>query len=977
MNRLTGLGRRSISLINQNGKIVSDLKLTGNRNIGVLSWFDKEKGFGVIKSIDLEEVFLHRNSYDGNPNALKIGDVISFESTSRGGKVSANNASLTKDKSDFSLVMQYCDRDYLISISEKVRGTSKRGRPYVETQTVEYRVILIAVKQIFVLLSIEEIYNLVIDYYDTELEGEHFIRYCVNISLVLRKLAVTPDDKAVTVDDIFGVRNYTESPYSLLISRLSKYYGANLNSEVLYEVWLNRKFKLIGKTEFEDYEIPNETIIDNFHRLNLESIKRILEFDGGQEVLNKYLEFLNSNLNCEDFHQLQVNLKHLNSILPLVDVEDLIETFSEQAFAVLDNRLIDIGQIEDNRSYSECLSLQREFNALLPTKKQQIDHKITNYILANHSVSYSKYLLLNGYDIRLSAEQIIESIKAEQITDLQLKQISAKLDDSSNVKIFKHLLNSRGFEKGIIVINQCLYPQSIYKYQKNEGDNPENDDLEIIKDIVEFIYNGVEEDELVHLFKESLVAKLPVSVFDKHLSECSSRIFERYLVDNIEDVSQRIDYLVTRVIHEDDCFEFLDIAQDILSEDEYLLFDDQFYSLASDELYFKTWTESFGHHFPTQEVLKRLDHKWESYQQVSSWLGLDKERKEKLQEILIDRVKTSGSIKGQVGFDMLQNTVRYLLTLKEGVSDILLDLGNPEVDILLWNLSVGIEPNLTQLKKRIIYFKSEDQVRTIKRLLKLKEEDKLKLELSDLKEIFTVDYDLFKIDRVFRPKKHLDVSTNVFIKLITDLEDSGKFMVFGELLNFVISEVLLNPSQRFKLGSYFDICDGRMLGDIKWDTNGKITRHPDTETPEIYKIEFEYDESILAEVRKIRGRRWNPDSKEWQVPASSEAELFQFAKENRFFCDFAGSNYANNVHLAVYSRDHRPIGIQFCEGVKANKEHSTYNKEFWWCAGEACFSNCQKDHKSEEWLNYTLRDACRILGITNYSDEEYNKFLHL
>lgn len=88
-----------------------------------------------------------------------------------------------------------------------------------------------------------------------------------------------------------------------------------------------------------------------------------------------------------------------------------------------------------------------------------------------------------------------------------------------------------------------------------------------------------------------------------------------------------------------------------------------------------------------------------------------------------------------------------------------------------------------------------------------------------------------------------------------------------------------------------------------------------------------------------------------------------FAKEQRFFLDFEGSNYANNTHLANFKREDIPNGISFCEGRFANKPHEMFKKEFWWCGGQPYFSKCETIHKTDEWEKYTLLDFCEILSL--------------
>src|SRR5690606_1640326 len=144
-------------------------------------------------------------------------------------------------------------------------------------------------------------------------------------------------------------------------------------------------------------------------------------------------------------------------------------------------------------------------------------------------------------------------------------------------------------------------------------------------------------------------------------------------------------------------------------------------------------------------------------------------------------------------------------------------------------------------------------------------------------------------------------------------------------------------------------------GETKWVNNRWGGR-------EVYSPNPNF-ENLKEAVKKIPGVRWNPNEKHWGVPSQYETEILTYAKEQRFFLDFEGSNYANNTHLANFKREDIPNGISFCEGRLANKPHEMFKKEFWWCGGQPCFSKCETIHETNEWEKYTLLDFCEILGL--------------
>jgi hypothetical protein len=169
-----------------------------------------------------------------------------------------------------------------------------------------------------------------------------------------------------------------------------------------------------------------------------------------------------------------------------------------------------------------------------------------------------------------------------------------------------------------------------------------------------------------------------------------------------------------------------------------------------------------------------------------------------------------------------------------------------------------------------------------------------------------------------------------------------------------------------------------MIGEYNWKSNGGIRKedfgenkfyfaitfpsHIGTERGrEIWNPNFKH---LVESVKNIPGRKWNADEGHWGVPAKYEEHVINFAKEERFFLDFEGSNYKNNPHLAEFKRDVIPSGISFCEGRLSNNLDNYLNKEFWWCAGNKCFQKCEFTHGLKEWKKFTLIDFCTILGIS-------------
>src|SRR5690606_38892599 len=211
-----------------------------------------------------------------------------------------------------------------------------------------------------------------------------------------------------------------------------------------------------------------------------------------------------------------------------------------------------------------------------------------------------------------------------------------------------------------------------------------------------------------------------------------------------------------------------------------------------------------------------------------------------------------------------------------------------------------------------------------------------------------------------------------------------KFLFDSDLLTIVLKDITLNKKHKFKIKGLFEECAGRYEAEFNWNRNGEVRKVPFGNNQFYFAIQIspgkhvyvnnrwgvyerfvpnENFESLKEAVRQLPGRKWNPNEQHWGVPSQYEGQVMQFARENRFFIDLEGSNYANNTHLAELKRTDVPNGITFCEGRLAKKKHQMFNREFWWCANQPCFSNCETLHESEKWKEYTLLDFLTILGF--------------
>jgi hypothetical protein len=304
----------------------------------------------------------------------------------------------------------------------------------------------------------------------------------------------------------------------------------------------------------------------------------------------------------------------------------------------------------------------------------------------------------------------------------------------------------------------------------------------------------------------------------------------------------------------------------------------------------------------------------------------------------------------------------YLTVIKE--------INNDFYNIILWTLDKDDTFDFDTLKSKFIYFEPNEQIRIVRKLFHLKATNKFELTIEKLNELTRFDLDLYKINQEFHQSIPVDISTDVIIQALTSFQKNNKFLVEGELLSIVLKDLNTYKTKKFKIEHYFEQCKGRQTAEFDWESNGKIRKIRYGINQFYFAIEFDTGEKVTSynrrgsyeawvenpnfeeikeAVKLLPGRKWNKEQRHWGVPSKYEPEVLLFAKENRFFLDFEGSYYRNNIHLAKFKVTNILNGIRFCEGRQANKPDENFNKEFWWCTGQPCFEKCETIHTPDKW----------------------------
>lgn len=597
----------------------------------------------------------------------------------------------------------------------------------------------------------------------------------------------------------------------------------------------------------------------------------------------------------------------------------------------------------------------------------------------------------------IAFQDFIEIINSEELKT----SIAADLDKLANT----NYLHSAKQEIERLTLNRNTTFYGLKQFISSQPTFLSND---LSVELMSFLSTCVKENCSFSLIKDFWQAN--------YIQEIDHSILKRINSQSTEDLiyflgSEKCDSNIAKPIF--DCFfkrrEFKVLLEQCLKFDANLFngYNKLIFETADKSDYFELWRNETAKIIPLAFLSKYFNHEEERYLELKRWLNSKMISKEEAVGLLISNLSNNETIDDRFKFYRVFYSVKYLIDFDPDYHKKITPIKNDCVSLILWHLKACDNFDFESLKGKFIYFKPDDQVYIFKRLFYLKYRGQIDFDINKLDEIVRADVDLYLTNQKINGDFILDISTHIIIECLKSFIKTNNFIFESDL---ILKDLQRNSQKRFKIEKYFDACQGRQTAywyfSINCGTISRVEKNINGKHYQFFKVEFEFDPDIVEDIKKIpinNRRFYTDDDKYWGVSLSREKELFELAAKHRLYIELPGKDkYETNLHLIEFSRkitsDNKewivniPNGITFCEGRKANKEHNTIKKEFWWCSNQECFQNCVVDHLSNEidadngrdiWEDYTLYDFLNIFNINIHEhngielviDGHYQKFL--
>lgn len=936
-------------------------------HVGLIKWFDTTKGFGVIETPENGEVFLHFQKFRGNTSELRTAIPVVFylKFDEKKNRKYAVKCKIPDNPEDFFSICHHVVGTQIVCLD----NITKFGQGFASVSVRNFELKL----NVFHEISKYAFKGYTKEYLLNSFESYLKSQKNRNVLYSLYRLFTDINEDHIPESNTISV------------NKLLKIYAfADMPENELFDYWTNNG-RTLGFFD-DDFKISIDVLRKHESSFNHNNLKNLLNFSEGKAFAVEFLNKQFDHLERKDITDLS-GLQLYESLLAQVGLADLKMNFRQALIKrTLDSQMDLVNKFTEVHSVSQFDEFKKIISSLpqyfSEDEKQVIKNALVEifWIKSNNIIKVRLYI--EDYIKELPIETLLKLFESSETTDNERLSILMKVRSEHLLTLFKSYneqfredktfsLLQKIIKKRFLIADKNFRKENIYKQEIWEDKIA----FEIVQGVLSSFAKGKTEEEKVSLFKKGYLEKLSWQTaldFIEHFTDDELfQIFEHLLNDQTS--AKAIVGDILKGTDESKYKKAYRLASLFFEESEFEKFDNELFSSIDHRAYYNIWIPKLGKKLPQKEILRIIKTTDVYNAVINSWIQNGNLSIEEINHFLILFLQEGTPIKTRFDFNRVFFYLEFLSKQSFCKLEEISQLHNKFYDSILWFLNKGKLKNFGMVKEAFIYFKPQQQVKIFKKLFFEKVSGSVDFSVEMLAELARFDLELYLLNRQYNPDVPVDISTDIVIKALLGLKETGEFIVESELLSTALEDMKYLDNANFYLKDYFEYCDGRTIYDYDWHTDNRRITQIINEGRSYYEVEFCFDQNILSRIRTIPGRSWNVETKKWSIPTTAEKELNELASKYKFFINKPGGHYQNNKHLASRKKTTIPDGMTFCGGIAAYKKDSIFSEDFYWCKNEKCFERCESIHTKEEWEKYTLLDFCQILKLNTDSRNQVNE----
>ncbi len=494
--------------------------------IGLVKWFDNDKGFGVVVNPE-NEFFLHTNNFSSITLPILVGISLLFESkfNKKKDRYEAVNCRRLDNPEDWNIILTYLDKHDKVSIEVEVPRGFKGKSSRREDRT--YSLMQTSAKQLFKDKSIDEIKSIITNYFDRDLNKKYFIPYCELIEGRVSK-------------------DFDPDKSNTLLKEIYNYFGNNITEEVFFYVWKSKGFKFIGYDNSDDYEINVKTLTNFIDDIELPELKRIEKYPACSGFLNDYLMYKFNRINEPSENE----TKSLYDALELLSKEER-KKYRLQLDKLLGAHLLKkIRQISDGfeiiKSINDLENLLKLRNLipiqLSPEETVKLEEEINNTIKNKCPEKFKAEIWYRGILEDISYDEIEHLFISNETDEDKRLTILSRLSSNQQLDILKTISKNNDWLKSFKILEKLFKKENLLTEEFSLSKKLFDDEYLNDKKYQNLVYlfrksvnEQVSDEDRFTLFFKGIIKEIPKSIVWQKIDvlgkvECD-KIFSNYFED--------------------------------------------------------------------------------------------------------------------------------------------------------------------------------------------------------------------------------------------------------------------------------------------------------------------------------------------------------------------------------------------------------------------------------------------------------------